>query len=95
MRRAKVRVTADHIAKGARVSECGCPVARALNAALGCRGATVDGGRLEVSKGGRQLVSQRFPVAVSRFVTAFDNGQPVKPFTFTVRAAESRKAGRL
>ena len=77
----KVNVTAEDIARGIRVSANSCPVARALQRCTGDRLATVDGSRATVNYH-RNFARFRLPPEVSYFVSDFDAGRPVAPFSF-------------
>lgn len=85
-----VDVTTDDIAEGRRYSACYCPVARALQRALGPGVQTCvspDSALLRprlpaptLARGGRWSL----PVPVRDFVTAFDAGLPVASFAFDI-----------
>ena len=77
----RIEVTQADIRRGRRFSECGCPVARATRRATKWR-KPVFVGDGEIAVGDQ---AWGMPRAVSRFVSAFDEGEPVKPFTFTLR----------
>jgi hypothetical protein len=80
-----VSVTAGHIAKGVRDSCWLCPVALAVKeafpdaelVAVDSAHITMGGGPL---RGGRTEID--LPDAATRFIEAFDLGDPVGPFTF-------------
>lgn len=71
-----IRVTRDCINKGVRQNTTSCPIARALKEA-GCRRVRVGVGVMEFN--GR---SYGVPKSVARFVSRFDNGVAVWPFSF-------------
>ena len=78
-----VNVTQDHIDKGVRKEAYHCPVSLALGEA--------DPGSdwcvstlLVMRENGHDVVSIFPPVTVSKFVSRFDNGDPVQPFTFEI-----------
>ena len=86
MRRVTVEVTAEDIAKGLRRNACGCPVALAAQ-----RACPVFEGKLRVIRigmtfgiGTRGINDVILPDDAADFVRSFDDGRPVKPFTFTV-----------
>jgi hypothetical protein len=80
-----VSVTAGHIAKGERDSCRFCPVARAISEALpGIELVAVDSAHVTFGHpagwyGWRQI---DLPDSATRFIEAFDLGDPVEPFTF-------------
>lgn len=83
-----VEVTLDDIAKGEREACERCPIACALIRAAGTPRAFVDG---EVMAAGdwegifpRAGIRVPMPPEAAEFAMAFDDGRPVKPFTFTV-----------
>lgn len=75
-----VEVTADDIAKGEEGNCFACPIARALSRACETTFVYVTPNKLSVRDVGSCLVPERAAV----FMLTFDNGRPVKPFTFTV-----------
>jgi len=80
-----VRVTAGHIAKGTRSDPCACPVAHAVMDALPSP-CEVDlyVGRIYIRPDAGDLVIVEQPASVIDFIEAFDDGQPVQPFEFTL-----------
>ena len=79
-----IRVTQEDIDAGSK-SECYlCPIALAINRALGhkygdCFGALVYRSQITPK---RYHKVQRTSRNVERFIVAFDHGKPVKPFWF-------------
>jgi hypothetical protein len=73
---AVIRLKASHIAKGRVSSAFSCPIARAINDALG-----VDNTAVAFTA---QIGSRRYklPLAASRFIDRFDTGEQVKPIRF-------------
>lgn len=78
----KIEVTAQHI-KDAKHCPCHCPVSLAFRAATGV-------GEVCVNRSVAWMYGKRYelPRRVSRFVAAFDNGEPVGPFSFQVPALD-------
>lgn len=80
----KVTVTQEHIANGSK-SDCGhCPVALALLEATGADRVFVGYGAINTHNGDK-VTCFMWPRSVTRFVDKFDEGRPVKPFTFKLR----------
>ena len=86
-----VEVTAEDIASGVAQKCEHCPIAIALRRAAGSARAYVDGSDIFVSPvfDGDEPSdiwneAGECPQSVTEFVNAFDDGKPVKPFTFTV-----------
>lgn len=86
----RVEVTAEDIARG----ECGdperCPIAKALKRMLRRRKGVEVGGfsvSIDSDPSRRDAPSHTayLPAKAAAFVTDFDMGKPVKPFTFTLR----------
>lgn len=77
----KIRVIRDDIRKGKRKSLCECPVARALKRQTPFSKITVCSALTFIQSNGGSVVVDA-PKAVSDFITKFDLGEPVKPFTF-------------
>jgi hypothetical protein len=79
-----ITVTAEHIAHGVRESCTDCPVALAIMDALPCTDLiAVDGD--EVTFGEiADWTEVKFPAEVQLFIKAFDDGEPVEPFSFTL-----------
>ena len=78
-----VNVTQDHIDKGARKAAYQCPVSLALR--------EVDPGSdwcvstLHIMREtGHDVGITESPATVSKFVSRFDNGDPVQPFSFEI-----------
>jgi hypothetical protein len=80
-----ISVTAEHIAKGERDSCRFCPVARAISEALpdielvAVDSAYASFGHPDAWPRCREIA---LPDPATRFIEAFDAGDPVKPFTF-------------
>lgn len=86
MKRLRVEVTAEDIADGRREHCERCPVARAMRRAIG-RVVWV-GGAGQWGIGNRSPQPKRLPLRVTDFITAFDTGRPVSPFTFNLDVPE-------
>lgn len=85
MTKIKVRVTAEHIARGKKADYNGCPVALALADAVMAVPTTCGvAGTIDIP-GHRDL---RAPARVLDWVGDFDSDQPVKPFSFTLEVPE-------
>ncbi len=73
-----INVTSDDIAKGKRGSACSCPIALAIKRAtnqachVGVRWYSFE----------RDLTDMPLPRKAGEFVIAFDQKQPVEPFSF-------------
>ena len=93
----KIEVTQDLIDTSTRKSLCLCPIARAVTTALynkmkkrRMRCAIVTGwGELliEVAKGER-MTCLTLPRAAREFITLFDKGAPVEPFSFYIETGD-------
>jgi hypothetical protein len=89
-RRVKIDVTADDIANGTRLNACQCPIARAATrAGLFAVEVYPSGGPDEFQPGhpseiifGTPRRSSRLPATAERFISAFDEGRTVEPFSF-------------
>lgn len=77
-RRIRVNVTQRDIERGVQNSGGRCPVARAMRRHRPFRFASVNGLEAYVPWGGKYTL----PLEVQEFVGAFDDGDPVEPFTF-------------
>ena len=76
----KIEVTEEDIRRGKPQSCCSCPVFRAI--------ARTTGKAVEVLCKSIALgkeVEAALPEKARKFIEAFDDGRPVKPFTFTLR----------
>ena len=82
MTRVRVSVTAEDIAQGKPYVCWGCPVAIAMTRTLGYPVA-VDEWRWFMEEGSVRRL-HGLPDAVQAFVKAYDQQQPVAPFSFTV-----------
>lgn len=83
-----VSVTAEDIAAGVKADCTLCPIAIAATRALGEKAITY--GRLGVLVGmppEHRIYDTVPPLAMHEFMSAFDNGMPVAPFTFGIRRA--------
>lgn len=78
-KRKLVRVTAEDIAFGRPCAAGNCPLARALSRAFGA-----DVSVSYTDWGFRQGESYSTPPRAAEFARDFDNGEPVKPFSFYV-----------
>ena len=87
-----INVTAEDIACGGRGNCSRCPVAKALTRCVpGVKEsyASYTGGSLYAIAGPGLRV--KFPIEVAYFISDFDSGLPVSPFTFTVEIPENHK----
>jgi hypothetical protein len=96
-----IAVTAEHIAKGKPDNCRECPVALAILAAMP-EARRVDviqiGDSLTYTRirvipdnarpANRTTLEAPLPAEAARFIRAFDNGEPVEPFSFTVDIPE-------
>jgi hypothetical protein len=91
-----VQVTQEDIADGERYACCECPVALALKRATG-REWFVTGVFLNLLKPGQSFTDSGVaaveltldtPQEVKTFIHAFDENDPVKPFTFEIETPE-------
>ena len=89
MARHTIYVTEDHIRRGTKCSPFSCPIALALKEQGPKFGAT-DGGRVGryhvmlVNPDGTLDLPQDMSRSGCRFIVNFDDGKPVKPFTFAL-----------
>lgn len=86
MRKKRIYVTKDDIAKGCRFNSRNCPIARAMKRAFG-RLVGVDGLMWYLYRSVKRGITgpnRRLPASAQRFITAFDKGRAVNPFRFTV-----------
>lgn len=74
-----ITVTQSHIDRGVRKSSCQCPIAQALMSA-GFRSPTVH--RFGIYHVGPRVIEP--PQEARNFMSAFDAGTPVQPFSFEV-----------
>ena len=87
-KRVKVNVTASHICDGERQEPFGCPIALALVTATGLSGWSVAGSPFDsdlIWYASRLDREEVLPKKAARFARAFDNSEPVEPFSFTIR----------
>ncbi len=86
----KVNVTQEHIDKGVPEMACSCPVAKAVAELLNDGFASTDGVSLTVEDSQRhtQAFANTLPDEVLCFVSDFDHGKPVKPFSFDIQIDE-------
>jgi hypothetical protein len=79
----RVEVTKNHIQRGRKGNVNYCPIALALKEQLGLRQVRVGGIHITFGPqfGG---LSVRLPRQAAKFITAFDEKEPVKPFSFTL-----------
>jgi hypothetical protein len=85
-----IRVTQADIDAGSKSDSRLCPIACAINRALGSKG--LDGAivyRSQITPKIYHTKVQPTSCAVERFIVRFDHGLPVEPFNFRVRV-ESR-----
>jgi hypothetical protein len=86
-----VEVTAEDIRLGKPSSNCKCAVALALNRIPGVSSAHVEFGGATVTytlAGVTYDLAFNLPEQASDFITAFDQEEPVEPFTFTAELSE-------
>lgn len=76
-----IEVTAEDIAEGVPKDDCECPVARAIKRATGLRTSVAELG-ISVNCYYPDSVEVRTPDEVREFVTRFDAGSGVEPFSF-------------
>lgn len=76
-----IKVTQDHINKGARIDPTGCPVALAALAA-GSNYANVGTNAIYFKEG--SCLPSLLPEEVRQFICDFDNNQEVQPFEFEI-----------
>lgn len=74
-----VEVTQEDIDKGTCVDPWTCAIALALNRAAGTSSCSVG-----LSDATVEGVDWVLPAEVGEFITAFDQREPVKPFTFVI-----------
>ena len=84
MTRVRVSVTAEDIAQGTPYHSWGCPIAIAMTRALGHPVGVDEKWCWFVEKEGDVRHLHGLPEAVQAFVRAYDQQQPVAPFSFTV-----------
>jgi len=78
----KIRVTKKHIQDGVQNSKCACPVALAMKEYFGFDAfEDADVGQVYLSIS-NFVLTERVPSSVRKFIKQFDEGKPVKPFTF-------------
>lgn len=84
----QVQVTQKHIEKGARNNSGKCPIALALRS-IGATRVGVGGAlcRFRIEGAKHELV--RLPKKARDFVENFDDGNPVRPFRFTINVPEA------
>lgn len=96
--RLNVYVTADDIERGIKASAHFCPVARAVERAIG-RTVSITHAAIYF---GIEFIRVETPLKVIRFINRFDNGEPVMPMRFSLdvpadeydRAIARRRARR-
>ena len=87
VKRVKVNVTARHIRNGEHEDASGCPIALALLTATNLPGWEVNGSAFnnDIWHASCQGWEEVLPKKAARFALAFDNAEPVEPFSFTIR----------
>lgn len=80
----EIDVTADDILNGVREDALACPVALAAMRATGCGHVMTDGDVLRIDESGGETMEGNLPDSVAEFVSRFDRGDPVLPFSFGV-----------
>lgn len=85
MRPIKISITKAHIRDGVPGNECDCPIALALKDAL----LTND---VAVNPDGMRVNNRTFSADKKdrRFIERFDNGKPVKPYSFEINRTNRR-----
>lgn len=86
----KIRVTEEHIANGIRSNTESCPVALAILDATGWNKGDVDVGGETIDRVEGMFPNWNFthyhcPKKVQKFVDRFDEGKPVRPFSFVLK----------
>lgn len=76
-----IKVTQKHIDAGCKESISSCPVALALQEQLHLQGWAVEVDSCTLVLAGESFTS---PGSVDDFISLFDNGLPVKPFSFRI-----------
>ena len=79
-----VRVTQKHIDEGCGGNLHFCPIAKAVRDA-GFERVSVDGYIISIGQYGHGREEYKLPRIAKNFVVNFDNGDKVKPFTFTAK----------
>ena len=79
----KITVTKRDIRLGRKHNCEGCPIARSIRRATGDR--TIQVGCDNIFLANEKYVSIPLPLKVKKFIEAFDEGEAVKPFSFTMR----------
>ena len=79
-----VTVTEGHITEGVRGSCSHCPVALALDDAFPDATAYANGATFDLWFHAGDAMRFDLPAEAESFILAFDDGDPVEPFTFTV-----------
>lgn len=79
-----INVTQEHIDKGKRGRACGCPVALAVLELLNVKYGLVSVSPYTLYIEINNYRPFRLPPEATRFVSLFDDGQEVSPFTFEV-----------
>lgn len=81
----KKKIRAEVTERDIRLGVCGdsrrCPIARALNRAMGTRQAVGVGSEIMFDRDGLYLTT---PKVLLTFMNRFDNRKPVSPFSFTL-----------
>jgi hypothetical protein len=77
----KVRVTKNDIQKGTRRDKDQCPIGLALSR-RGYDEVTVDKRAVALERKGKYVRALPLPPEAQVFITRFDNGERVEPFTF-------------
>lgn len=78
----KIKVIAEDIEHGLPCEEKGCPIALAVSRALG-----IEAGKVSISLDDVFVSGAEFtlPAKAVAFISRFDDGKTVKPFTFTIK----------
>lgn len=83
----RIAVTAQDIRRGKRAEPCRCPVALALKRTFKRKvRVTFTSFEFESYRKGTKFVVRDTPTSVAKFVEAFDDRKPVKPFSFSFAA---------
>ncbi len=89
MKQKRIKVTGRHIREGIPEEADACPIAQAILERKNVIGVSVDDERAEIHehlKGGTLVRVYKLPRAAWNFITKFDAGKPVKPFSFKLGA---------
>jgi hypothetical protein len=89
-----ITVTAEDLTQGVRGSHTACPIALAVTRATGADTVSVGRQFIRFWRDGKRYGMYTTPTLWS-FIMDFDEGRPVKPFSFSFPAHRSRRARML